>query len=152
MSEWAVNAATKFVTQESRESQKWMLAQLRYQSLLAQAPRLWDEIRDALTSRVSSFNNCVGREVLIAGVTSSQRLTVYAKMADGRRGLCADFDAHRCTITCSAYSMEGSIDFNERYGMAINAQNETVVTIQTGAECKAEDIAERMLNGLMGWK
>jgi hypothetical protein len=152
MSEWAVTAASRFVSQESHESQKWMLAQLRYQSLLAQAPKLWEAVQEALASRIRTFNECVGREVLFVGVTTGQRLTAHAKTASGRRSLCADFDTGRCAIACSAYSMEGIVDFNERYGMAINGDNVAIVTGATGGEFSADVLAERMLNGLMGWK
>ena len=152
MSDWAVTAASRFVSQESNESQKWMLAQMRYQSLLAQAPNLWDAIRDALIARIRTFNECVGREVLCVGVTTGQRLTAYAKMTSGRRGLCADFDTGRCSIACNAYSMEGIVDFNERYGMAINGENVAVVIGATGGECSADVLAEKLLNGLMGWR
>lgn len=151
MSEWAVTAATRFVSQESNESQKWMLAQLRYQNLLAQAPKVWDAVREALAAGIRSFNDCVGREVVFLGVTGDQRLTASAKMASGRRGLCADFDANRCVITCNAYSMQGTVDFNERYGMAMNVENRAIVTSPTGGEFSPEALAEKMLNGLMGW-
>lgn len=151
MSEWAVTAASRFVSQENNESQKWMMAQLRYQNLLAQAPKVWEAIKEALASKMRSFNDCVGREVLYIGVTTAQRLTACAKMASERRCLCADFDSSRCVITCSAYSMEGSVDFSERYGMAINGENNVIVTSPTGGEFSPEVLAEKLLNGLMGW-
>ena len=152
MSEWAVDASTRFVTQESSEADRWMQAQLRYQSLLAQASQVWGHIGEALECRIRSFNDRVGKEVLNVSVASNRRLAAYAKMASGRRGFCADFDAGKCTIVCSAYSMDGTIDFSERYGMAINAGNQAAFTVPGGCECDAEQIAERMLNGLMGWK
>lgn len=151
MSEWAVTAASRFASQEDHESQKWMMAQLRYQTLLAQAPKAWEAIKEALAARMRSFNECVGREVLYIGVTTGQRLTAYAKMASERRGLCADFDSNRCVITCNAYSMDGTVDFNERYGLAINAENSAIVTSPTGGDFSPEVLAEKLLNGLMGW-
>lgn len=152
MSEWAINASTRFVTQESLEADRWMQAQLRYQSLLTQAPQVWARIAEALTCRIRSFNECVGKEVLNVSAASNKRLTGFAKIASGRRGFCADFDAGKCTIVCSAYSMEGTVDFSERYGMAINADNKAALTVPGGCEYDPEQIAERMLNGLMGWK
>lgn len=152
MSEWASVAATRFVEQESRESCSWMLAQQRYQILQEQASRLWDSIRQALKSRLATFNDCVGREVLTAYLGGDKRFTLNARIEAGKRGLCADFDINRCAITCSAYSMDGSVDFSRRYAMVLNAQNHAVITAPTGGELGPEDIAEQLLNGLLGWK
>lgn len=154
-SEWASVAATRFVQQEGqegRECDRWILAQQRYQNLRDQSSKLWDSIGQALKSRLGTFNDCVGREVLTAYLGSDKRFSLTAKIEAGKRGLCADFDTNRCTITCSAYSMDGSIDFERRYAMVLNAQHHAVITSSTGAELGPDAVAEQLLNGLLGWK
>ncbi len=152
MPDWGVTAATRFATQERNRAVEFAMAQARYQSRLAQAPKWWDTIREAFISQIRSFNECVGREVLSLGVTNNQRLTALAKIANDRRAMCADFDPSCCAVMCSAYSMEGIVDFNERYGMAINSENCSIVTAPGGGDFTPDAIAERMLNGLMGWE
>ena len=104
MTNWAITAAEKFVEQENGDAQKWARALQRHQLLVAQAPTVWEKVRDALQMQMQFFNRQVGKEVLVAPIRSEQQLTVYAKFGYGQRAMTAKFDPKRFFITCSTRS------------------------------------------------
>ena len=151
MTSWAFNAASRFVEQERMRSEKWAQALQRHQTLVAQAPVLWESTRLALQAQVRTFNEQVGRQVLIATTAAGEKVAVLAKTETGPRTIMVEFDAKRCWITCSARAAEDTPGFEERFHLALNEEAKASLALPTGAECSAEEAAGHMLNELMGW-
>ena len=151
MTSWAFNAATRFVEQERMRSEQWANAVQKHQRLVAQAPALWESVREALRAQVHTFNEHVGKHVMLASGTGEKKLAVHAQTESGPRAITVEFDAERCSISCSACSPDGRVDFEKRFQMSVNAEANASMAIRGGVACSAEEAAGHMLNGLMGW-
>jgi len=151
MTSWAFNAATRFVQQERMRSEEWALALQRHQKLVAQAPILWESTREALQSQIQTFNEHVGRQVLVATATGDNKVAVYAKTEPDPRAVTVEFDSERHWITCSAQPAKGPADFEERIQITINDQSKVGIALSNGMDCTPEEAASHVLDGLMGW-
>lgn len=152
MSTWATVAAAKFFEQQNMMIETWARAEQKHKRLTAQAPVFWTNIKQALQAQVTSFNECVGKEVLIAVTVSDYKLQIHARTGVGKGTMIAVFDEKACSITCSACPPEGEATFQECYPMDLDCQHKIVSPSPTGIERTPDEIAARMLNGLMGWK
>jgi len=152
MSNWAVSAAAKLVEQENMIAETWSRALQRHQMLAGQAPGLWVAIREALQAQIQAFNECVGKEVVHLAPTTEDKLTASSRTEIGRRSMTAVFDAKTSSILSTAYSLDGEVDFQERYVMALNFQDNAAIATPSGVERTPEQLAAHMLDGLMGWK
>jgi len=151
MTDWASSAATRFVEQERMRAERWAQALQRHQTLVSQGPLLWEGVREALQAQIQTFNQQVGKQVLIAPTNGDKKLAVYAKTEAGLRAMTAEFDSQMYLITCCAQPMEGFADFEERFHLGVNAGFAVSIILPAGTECSAEEAASHMLNGLMGW-
>lgn len=132
-------------------SEKWAQALQRHQTLVAQAPVLWESTRQALQVQVRTFNEQVGRQVLIASAAAADKLAVLARTETGSRTIMVEFDPKRYWITCSARAADGTPEFEERFHLGLNEEAKASLALPTGVECSAEEAAGHMLNELMGW-
>jgi len=148
---WAFNAASRFVEQERMRSEKWARAAQRHQTLLTQVPVLWETTRQALQAQIRTFNERVGREVLVASADGDQRVAVLARTETGTRSIIVEFDPKGYWITCSACAANSPTDFEQRIQLLVNEQARAAMALPSGEECSAEEAAGYMLNGLMGW-
>jgi hypothetical protein len=150
--EWALSAAARFAEQERVKSEQWARALQRHQIITAQASRFWGEIRQALHAQVDTFNEQVGKQVLVAPMNGEDKLAVYAQAENGPRTLTAEFEPRIPSIRCSARTEQGSVDFEARFPIELEAGGNKLIALASEMECSAEEVAGRMLNGLMGWK
>ena len=151
-SEWALSAAARFAEQERIKSEQWARALQRHQIMTAQASRFWGDIRQALHSQVDAFNERIGKQVLVAPTNGGEKLAVYAQTETGPRTLTAEFDPRIPSIRCSARTEQGFVDFDGRFSIELEAGGAKLIALYSEVECDAEEVAGRMLNGLMGWK
>jgi len=149
--DWALNAATQFVEQESIKSEEWDRARRRHQTVLSQAPRVWAEVRQALQVHIRAFNKSVGKQVLLALTNGDSKVVIHAQTEAGPRAMTVEFDARTPSVRCSARSEQGSVDFEGRYAIGLTSESNVAIALATGVECSSEELAGHLLNGLMGW-
>lgn len=152
MSNWALAAATRFVEQESTQSEEWARALHKHQTLVTQSPKVWGLLRQALQGQMRFFNEHVGKDVLFDFTAGDQKITMYARTDVGQRAMVAKFDSRSCSILFSARSAVGEPDHEERYAMRVTAHDQVVISTPAGDEHSPEDVAGEMLNGLLGWR
>jgi hypothetical protein len=152
MKDWASEAGARFMHEENIESQKWAVALQKHQTLSTQAPVLWEQVKQGLYSHVRSFNERVGKAVLIAPANGNGELTVFAKRQSGQRTMKIKFDSDVFTIACSAFSADGKVEFQDGFPITLNCHDSAAIASMTGIERSPEEVAGRILDGLMGWK
>lgn len=152
MSEWALNAAARFVQQQSMQSQEWARALQKHQILITRAPILWNRLREALQAQMSCFNEHVGKKVLSDFGGSEQKVTIYARTELGQRVMVAKFDPQSCSIAFSTSSTLGDPSYEEKFSMRVGSEDDVIISGVKGGEHGPEEIAGQMLNGLMGWR
>jgi hypothetical protein len=152
MRDWVSEASARFVKEEEMESQKWAMALQKHQALTAQAPIVWERVKQGLQAHVQSFNERVGKAVLMAPPNSNGELSVYAKRTNGQRRMSVKFDPDLYFITSSAYSVDGKVEFQDKYAISLNCHDTAAIASESGVERSPEEVAGRILDGLMGWK
>lgn len=149
--DWALSAATKFVEQERIKAEQWAKAINKRQTLVSQAPALWEQIRQALESQICCFNERVGRQVLTTPTDASGKLAIYAQTETGPRALIAEFDSYTPAVRCKIRNGGGPIESEDKYPIDLNLEKNLPVAVAAGVECDAEQVAGRLLSGLLGW-
>lgn len=151
MCTWAMEAAEKFFQQERMEADRWVCVEQRRDSLFAEGAGLWGKTCEALQAQMAAFNECVGKEVMVA-TSGYQKFTVHAGTESNARALSVAFDSSGCSIVCSACGPDGMVDFQRRYVIELNLDDEVLIRTLEGDAINPDDIAAHTLNALMGWR
>lgn len=149
--EWGLSAANRYVEEERIKSEQWARAINRHQMIVSQAPGFWEKVREALHTQVCSFNEHVGKQVMIAPANGNGKLAIYARTDSGPRTITAEFDSDTPSVRYNIRSEQGTVAFDARYPIDLHSQGSKPVALAGKTECDAEEVASHILSKLMGW-
>ncbi len=143
MKDWFSGAAQKFKAQDAVEQRKVDRSTQEKQILDSQVPKLWADLCQYIRQQIKGFNEEVGREVLVAPVTSPQKLSVFAKTATGQHELELRFDQSDHTVSYASPKSSG------RLAMTVTTQNTVLFATSDSVNATADDTGAKLLDLLM---
>ena len=150
-SNWALSAASRFVEHERIRNEQWASTMQKRQTIVSQAPALWEQVRQAIQTQVRCFNEHVGRQVMTVHIQGNGKLTVCGRTETGPRTMTLTFDAGAPSVLCKINSAEGNFEFEGRYLIDLKSGGGGLVARSGRVECSAEEVAGDFLNRFMGW-
>jgi hypothetical protein len=145
--DWAKKAAERLQAEEKSASQKAERSSQLFKLKQTEGPKLWSELCQWLQEQIKQMNDNLGHEVLVAPLTSNEKLDIFRNRDSGKPlELHIAFDPDAGVLHYKTYNTDAHIQ------TAVTEKNEVVFMGSHGLLVDVATVGSMMLNNLMGWK